>query len=144
MWLKVSAATRQAPPGGVSPPTADFVNATTIKLSWQQPGQPNGIIIQYVIYNVALKQKYTVPTMQSKDLTITGKAFSNRIPCSLLMMFSRSNEFINGFVTDLLPYSEHSFILSVCTEAACTNSSSLSIRTLQALPQGGWSVCGFS
>ena len=40
------------------------------------------------------------------------------------------------YIVDLVPYTNHTYVLSACTEAACTNSTQVTVTTLQDLPQG--------
>ena len=50
LW-QVDAATKQAPPEQVLPPTAAYINSTSVLLTWSVPITPNGIITEYNIYN---------------------------------------------------------------------------------------------
>lgn len=45
----VSIQTLEDIPDGLSPPTINVINATTLLILWQEPAQPNGVITEYIL-----------------------------------------------------------------------------------------------
>ena len=105
----VSNTTLEALPEMVSNPSFLNLQATSMVVSWESPGRPNGIITQYILH-----------------LVFDG---GNTIILSddLDMMHS---------LTDLIPFSTYSFYVDTCNSIGCTSSATVSVTTLQASPQG--------
>lgn len=73
IFPQVEAATQQAPPDQVPPPTVLFYNSTVVHLSWTAPAVPNGIIERYVVYDTAVPSAIVVRSGADLLLLITGK-----------------------------------------------------------------------
>nr|XP_006813188.1 PREDICTED: usherin [Saccoglossus kowalevskii] len=104
----VTAATLEAPPADVFAPGLNAISSTSIVITWQIPGQPNGVITQYQIY----REGYTAP-----------------------IYLSDTSSFSYTY-TGLDAYTEYSFSVTACTVIGCTSSDTASVTTLQAPPQG--------
>lgn len=93
-------------PNGVDPPTISALSSSELQITWKEPNFPNGIIRRYGIYQI---------TSVTSEVLIGS--FSTE-PGSLI-------------VSDLLPFTEYSFLLEVCTSVDCSRSNVASERTLE-------------
>ncbi|XP_056671903.1 usherin isoform X2 [Monodelphis domestica] len=107
---QVVAATIQGVPESVLPPKITALSAEVLYLSWRVPEKPNGIIREYRIYQ-------------------SGKG---------LIHIDKGK--MEHTVTGLCAYTNYSFTLTACTSVGCTTSQPIVSRTLQAAPQGVWSI----
>lgn len=105
----VSNMTLPALPEMVSNPVVENLQARSLVVSWQAPGQPNGIISQYLLYQV----------FNDGNTTILSD--------NVNLMYSLS---------DLTPFTEYSFYVDTCNSVGCTSSATVSATTLQAPPEG--------
>ena len=105
----VSNTTLEAVPDMVSQPYFLNVQARSLIVAWNEPGQRNGIITQYTLYQVIDGENSTV---LSNDLT---------------MSYS---------LTELTPFTTYSFYVDTCNSAGCTSSVTVSVTTRQAPPEG--------
>ncbi|XP_074120778.1 usherin [Sminthopsis crassicaudata] len=108
---KVVAATILGVPESVLPPAIIALSAEVLHLSWRVPEKPNGIIKEYQISQSG-KGLIHVDTKGRMQHTVTG----------------------------LSAYTNYSFTLTACTSVGCTTSQPIVSRTLQAAPQGVWSI----
>lgn len=100
--------TPEAAPGGVTPPTLTPLSSFAMQVSWLPPMQPNGQIIRYEVFR-------------------TSTSAAN------VSVFSHPSD--RGFSdVDLLPFTEYSYTVLVCTAAGCTLSQPATERTLEATP----------
>ncbi|XP_058895005.1 usherin [Kogia breviceps] len=106
---KVVAATTQGVPQSIPPPRVVAPSAETLRVSWDVPPKPNGVIKEYQLRQVGKGLIYT-DTTDRRQHTVTG----------------------------LQPYTNYSFTLRACTSAGCTSSEPFLGQTLQAAPQGVW------
>ncbi|XP_064622303.1 usherin-like [Lineus longissimus] len=104
---KVTVATLQGQPEGVHEPVLNVVNSSTIHLKWTEPGNPNGLILSYVVYQLGSGQV----------VNATAAIFEHDL-------------------TGLIPNTEYQFILQACSVAGCTNSSVSKAKTKQDKPEG--------
>ena len=88
----------------ISTPTLEVLSSTAINVTFEPPGQPNGILIQYVLVREQ----------------VDGEGSS----IATLDFNASSLPFVNGSYTypdtGLLPYTTYSYTLTVCTSAGCT------------------------
>ena len=105
----VSNMTLEALPEMVSDPIISNVEARSLVVSWQEPGRPNSIITEYVLYQVLDNGNTTVLV---QDLVLSHS------------------------LTDLTPFTTYSFFVDTCNSIGCTSSATVADTTLQAPPQG--------
>ncbi|XP_072017125.1 usherin-like [Amphiura filiformis] len=105
---QVVAATLQAPPDNLFDPAVNPVDAHSLRVTWQIPGLPNGVI---QFYNVLLNG-------EEEPLHIADP-----------QTFSYVHR-------NLDPYTSYEYAIQACTAAGCTTSNTVRARTLQAAPQG--------
>ena len=105
----VSNRTLEAAPEMVSMPYFLDVQSRSLTITWEEPGQPNGIVTQYILFQIIDSENSTV---LSADLT---QSYS---------------------LTDLTPFTTYSFYVDTCNSAGCTRSITVSVTTLQAPPEG--------
>lgn len=104
--------TQQAAPENVLPPSLTALSPRSIQVNWTLPGKPNGNILRY---NVSQSINGTfVSVLPDGDL---GLAMTQT-------------------VVGLTPYTLYTFRVAACTVVGCSVGPSVSIRTLQAPPQG--------
>ena len=101
--------TLEAAPEIVSDPIFVEVQARSLVITWEEPGRRNGIITQYILYQVEDGGNRTV---LSDDLEQTVT------------------------LDNLTPFITYSFYVDACNSAGCTSSLTVSETTLQAPPQG--------
>ncbi|KAI6647638.1 hypothetical protein LOD99_8712 [Oopsacas minuta] len=99
--------TPDSTPSGLDPPILTAVNATAVFLEWIPPTLPNGVIIQYDLYQ---------DNVNFVTLTDTTQ-----------LSFTR---------TGLIPFTQYSFRVSACTRSGCALSNAVLITTLEAPPIG--------
>ncbi|XP_074661048.1 usherin-like [Tubulanus polymorphus] len=99
--------TRPSRPAGVLPPEAVVLSPHSLKIRWQIPLIPNGIIEMYVI-------KMPVPQIEVRNGSQTELIVEN-----------------------LVPYTTYSITIIACTfEGGCTESSTTNVRTSGKAPEG--------
>ena len=101
--------TPEAPPEGLFAPTLTVLSSTSIRVSWQLPQQPNGIITVYRAFRTG-----------GSDNNVTAYADVNR-------------EFTD---IGLTPFTIYTYIIEACTSGGCSRSPSASDRTGEATPTG--------
>ena len=106
--MSVSNTTLEALPEMVSEPTFLEVQARSLVITWEVPGQGNGIITQYVLYQIDDVENSTV------------------LSDGLGRMVS---------LDDLIPFTTYSFYVDTCNSVGCTSSPVVSVTTLQAPPE---------
>lgn len=107
--VSVSNMTLEALPEMVNDPVILSLQARSLVVSWQEPAQPNGIITQYILYQV----------IDSSNTTILSD--------DLDLLYS---------LTDLTPFTTYSFYVDTCNSVGCTPSATIQVTTLQAPPEG--------
>ncbi|XP_016076620.1 PREDICTED: usherin [Miniopterus natalensis] len=108
---KVVAATPQGAPQSILPPRVTAPSADALRLSWDAPEKPNGVVKEYQLRQAGKGLIHT-DTADRRQHTVTG----------------------------LQPYTSYSFTLTACTSAGCTSSEPFLGQTLQAAPQGVWAT----
>lgn len=98
----------EAAPEGVPRPTVDDITSTSITLSVTPPTTPNGVITMYRLFQNG-----------EQVLVIDAAASENRFD-----------------VTGLEFYTEYVFFVEACTQAGCTRSGTVILRTSEAPPTG--------
>ena len=105
----VSNMTLEALPEGVPELTILDLQARSLVVSWQEPDKPNGIITEYILYQVHQNS--------STSVLLQGLAFS--LP-----------------LTGLTPHTAYSFLVETCNSIGCSPSNTATVSTLQAPPEG--------
>ncbi|XP_059533348.1 usherin [Myotis daubentonii] len=108
---EVVVTTTQGVPQSVLPPRITAPSPDALRLSWDAPEKPNGVITEYQLRQVG-KGLIHADTTNRREHTVTG----------------------------LQPYTSYSFTLTACTSAGCTSSEPFLGQTLQAAPQGVWAT----
>lgn len=98
--------TAQAAPSGVHPPALEALSALAIKISWEVPDKPNGIITRYELYEVG--DGSSIYSGLGTSITVSNKE----------------------------PYTKYSFYIIACTSAGCKQSVPAEVRTKEAPPTG--------
>ena len=89
-------------PDALDPPTFGDIDSRSLRVNWNKPNKPNGIILHYVLY-----RNNTNVTMVNKNKTSLR-------------------------VTDLEPFTIYVFSIEVCTVIGCNKSElSRPVRTLE-------------
>ena len=105
----VTNTTLEAVPEMVSQPTFLEVQARSLVITWEEPGRRNGIITQYVLYEVD----------DGGNITVLSDGLERMVA-----------------LDNLTPFTTYSFYVDTCNGAGCTSSPTVSETTLQAPPQG--------
>ena len=103
--------TREAIPEDVHPPILKALNAFSIEIRWQIPGQPNGVITGY---NIRRINDTGHITMQWPGHNMTGVLMDNS--------------------SDIRPYTNYSYTVTACTKIGCSTGPRGFVRTLEAPP----------
>ncbi|XP_041351149.1 usherin-like [Gigantopelta aegis] len=103
----VSVATAQAPPEQVVSPTVNVITSSMLQIKWRPPGKPNGVIIMYRIIFLDIDNFY------------------NKTEDERMLI-----------VTNVTPYTKYRVLLEACTSAGCTRSDTVTVTTLEDVPQG--------
>ncbi|XP_077990481.1 usherin-like [Glandiceps talaboti] len=104
----VIAATLQAAPIDVYTPVLSALSSTSVIITWQIPGQPNGVITEYKVY-------------MEGEATPIYRADANT--------FSYTHSGLEAFT-------EYTFYISACTIVGCTSSLTETVTTLQEAAEG--------
>ena len=107
--VSISNRTLEALPEMVSKPIFEDVRARSLFITWDEPGQSNGIITQYILYQID----------DGGNTTIILDDLSRMIS-----------------LDDLIPFTTYSFYVDTCNSVGCTSSDTASEVTLQAAPEG--------
>ena len=102
----VSNTTLEALPEGVSDPVVSNLEARSLVITWQQPSRPNGVIMEYVLTLVS-----------NSTVLFRGLQFSLTL-------------------SDLTPFTNYSFQLTVCNSIGCSPSNVVETQTPETDPQG--------
>ena len=134
-------------PEMVDPPLVRRVTARSVVLVWTAPGQPNGIIIQYQIYN---NQSLVANVGYKKCCWCTSFSFATCIIFlirehvydvalrqyflyAVVFRIQVTGDERNASVGGLMPFTRYVFAVTSCTVTGCTSSDqSLPIITLVA------------
>ncbi|TRY59653.1 hypothetical protein DNTS_027396, partial [Danionella cerebrum] len=108
---KVVAVSVQGEPEGITAPVVQALGPRVLRISWEAPARPNGVIREYRI---------------------------NQTGAGVIHTY-REGEMAYNF-TGLEPDSSYSFLLEACTAAACGASQPSMGHTMQDVPAGVWSV----
>ncbi|XP_071790086.1 usherin-like isoform X2 [Asterias amurensis] len=102
-----AAVTMEAAPGPIDPPMATILDAYSMYVTWEEPEEPNGIIVRVRLYqNNQLRE----------------------------ILAGNVTEFL---ADSLMPYTQYNFHVEMCNSAGCTSSvHSLTYTTPQATPSG--------
>ena len=102
----VANTTFEALPEGFLDPEVTDIQARLISFAWQPPELPNGIITEYIL-----------TLLNDNTVIFRGLALS--------------------FVyQDVVPYTNHSFMLEVCNSVGCVASNQIDVETLETDPEG--------
>lgn len=105
-----SSPTNPGAPDDVRPPTLEVLSATSIKVTWSAPGNPNGVITKYeVLYNF----KESQGNVQIKDVGLS----------------------VEVTLTGLLAYTQYEVRIKACTKEGCSTGEARSARTFEAPPE---------
>ena len=105
----VNIRTPESTPEGIAPPTIVPVSSTQLRVSWQAPSQPNGVITNYsLIYNQPNSDIFTKPVQLALTSTLEG----------------------------LKPYTVYEVRVQACTVKGCGSGNKATLRTLEAAPVG--------
>lgn len=110
-------------PQGQSPPTAGFVNATVVQISWRPPAVPNGIIVRYEVYRTV------TPVQKRRKRAVT--------PSSDQPIYSTNDTNKQNFVymdTGLKPYTQYGYSVRAINNGGFIDSETLTVTTDQAAP----------
>ena len=105
----VSNTTLEALPEMVGEPTFVDVQARSLVISWEEPGQRNGIITQYILHQVTDGENTTILS-DNLDRTVS--------------------------LENLTPFTAYNFYVDTCNSVGCRSSATVSVMTLQAPPEG--------
>uniref|UniRef100_H2YEQ8 Usherin n=1 Tax=Ciona savignyi TaxID=51511 RepID=H2YEQ8_CIOSA len=110
--IPIRATSVQGVPEFVPSPTALVTGPNTVLLTWLPPPRANGLLQRYTLNDTNVGTIHTMrPTLSSN------------------LRFEH-----NG----LDPYTEHSYILTACTSAGCTDSEETTVTTEESKPEGVW------
>ena len=102
-----SARTLESVPEAVLAPSAlTALSATSVRVTWTSPAQPNGAIVGY-------------------DILVNGSTLA-----------STNNLVFSAVIGSLQPFTTYVVFVSACTAIGCTNGSDASVTTLEAVPIG--------
>nr|XP_018671138.2 usherin isoform X1 [Ciona intestinalis] len=110
--VPVRATSVQGIPEFVSPPNALVTGPNSVLLTWLPPPRANGLLQRYTLNDTKVGAIYTIQPGPGTNLR-----------------YEHNN---------LEPYSTHSYILTACTSAGCTDSEQVTVTTNQAKPEGVW------
>ena len=102
-----SITTPDSTPSGLDPPTVTALNATAVRIEWQPPTLPNGVIVQYELY----QDNFNFITITISDVT-------------------QLSYIQNG----LDPFTQYNFRVAACTRNGCAISTTTQQTTLEAPP----------
>ena len=97
--------TPEASPELVQAPVLEALSALAVRISWGEPGKPNGVITRYALFEAGNSQ--SLYTGLATSTSVSGKQ----------------------------PFTQYSFHISACTSVGCTAGAEATIRTLEASPQ---------
>ncbi|KAK1793453.1 hypothetical protein P4O66_011830 [Electrophorus voltai] len=119
--------TGEAPPASQAPPSARRIGPRDAELSWNPPGQPNGIILLYQLMAAGVEDGGFRSDEDSEDDETQAK-----VACTVRDV---DNGSFSCNVSGLQPWSSYRFRVRVSNTAGSTNSPWLTIRTKQAPPR---------
>uniref|UniRef100_A0A4W4GYM7 Usher syndrome 2A (autosomal recessive, mild) n=1 Tax=Electrophorus electricus TaxID=8005 RepID=A0A4W4GYM7_ELEEL len=119
--------TGEAPPASQAPPSARRIGPRDAELSWNPPGQPNGIILLYQLMAAGVEDGGFRSDEDSEDDETQAK-----VACTVRDVDTGS---FSCNVSGLQPWSSYRFRVRVSNTAGSTNSPWLTIRTKQAPPR---------
>ena len=105
-------------PSDVLPPVLTALSSSSINISFLPPLTPNGIITSYTL-------------TRSTPLTPTPTT----IPLNTFSLPMTNGYFVYTD-TNLLPFTNYTYVLTICTNGGCTGSSPVQETTLEDTPQG--------
>ncbi|XP_060070524.1 usherin-like [Ylistrum balloti] len=98
--------TMSSRPTGMLPPNVQVLGPRALRITWQTPQKPNGLLEMYVV-------RLPVPRQEIRNTSV-----------------------LTLNVTDLLPFSTFSVTVTACTDGGCTESPAVSVRTDPTIPEG--------
>ena len=104
-----SAPTHPGSPDNVSTPVLEVLTLSTIKVTWDKPVKPNGVIL-----------KYSVVYKDDQHSTTTKDAGLNRVMT----------------LQGLMPYTVYEVWITACTNQGCSTGEASKARTLEGTPEG--------
>uniref|UniRef100_A0A8C7Q6N4 Usher syndrome 2A (autosomal recessive, mild) n=1 Tax=Oncorhynchus mykiss TaxID=8022 RepID=A0A8C7Q6N4_ONCMY len=110
------ARTHPSAPSGVGPPTLQPLGPRQLRVDWEPPARPNGVIVSYTVY----QRDPTLPSTHSFLYDPEHSAFSGR---SIILK-------------QLTPYHRYEVRVEACTELGCASSDWVSVLTLESPPTG--------
>ena len=102
--------TEESKPENIYPPILRALTAYSIQITWQKPGRPNGVIIEYYVARV------------NSTGDIINKWRSNK-----MVLVDNSS--------DIRPYTNYTYFIIACTKIGCSNGSRGFVTTLEAPPE---------
>ncbi|XP_045063342.1 usherin [Coregonus clupeaformis] len=110
------ARTHPSAPSGVGPPTLQPLGPRQVRVDWEPPARPNGVIVSYTVY----QRDPTLPSTYSFLYDPEHSAFSRR---SIILK-------------ELTSYHRYEVRVEACTELGCASSDWVSVLTLESPPTG--------
>ena len=107
-----------AAPGGVLPPRLTVLSSSAIEVQFRPPLAPNGILTSYILTRSTQAPPLSIP--------ITFGA----------TMLPMSDGYFIYEDTNLLPFTNYTYLITACTSAGCTSSDSVSEVTFEDTPTG--------
>ena len=105
----VNIRTPESTPEGIPVPNVLAISSTQLRITWQMPSKPNGVITNYsVIYNEPHSDIFTRPALLSLTSTING----------------------------LKPFTLYEVRIQACTVKGCGSGNRATSRTMEAAPTG--------
>ncbi|XP_021347323.1 usherin-like [Mizuhopecten yessoensis] len=98
--------TMSSRPTGMLPPNVQILGPRAMRITWQAPLKPNGLLEMYVVRLPEPRQEIRNTSVMSLNMT------------------------------DLLPFSTFSVTVTACTDGGCTESPAVSVRTDPTIPEG--------
>jgi hypothetical protein len=104
--FQITVATAQAAPEGVQVPKLEVLNASSLRVSWQTPDVPNGIIKVYRVHFVG-GNNLTVYNTTQLSMVIAGKLILLRIhihihSLSIILRLCSPNMFLLGILHTIM------------------------------------------
>ncbi len=105
-------------PDGVLPPLLTALSPNEVQVLFQSPLVPNGILISY-----------TLTRSTTQDVSVS-------IPLNISSLPVSGNYFVFTDTLGILPYTNYTYVLTVCTSEGCTDSTPVLVTTFEDIPEG--------